>query len=153
MSVPPIPPGPRLRPYLACHDAAAAIDFYTSVFGMTEVARLAMPDGSIVHAEVALGNDHLYLSSEFPDMGIVGPKTAGHSTMALMLYVEDVDTIVAKVVEAGGTQQGETKDEFFGDRSAKVTDPFGHRWFIHQQLEEVSPEELQRRFAAMMSGG
>ncbi|MEM6294576.1 MAG: VOC family protein [Myxococcota bacterium] len=152
MSVPPIPPGPRLRPYLACHDAAAAIDFYTAVFGMTEVARLEMPDGSIAHAEVALGEEYLYLSSEFPDMGVVGPMTAGHSTLALMLYVENVDAVVEKVLAAGGTQDGETKDEFFGDRSAKIVDPFGHRWFLHQQIEEVTPEEMKRRFAAMMSG-
>lgn len=104
----------------------------------------------IGHAELSGPEMILYVSDEFPDMGGTSPKSLGGSAVSLMLYVEDVDAVVAKALENGATQDGETKDEFHGDRSAKIVDPFGHRWFLSTQIEEVSHEEVERRFAEMM---
>ncbi len=151
MSVAPIPAGPRVRPYLACHDAAAAIEFYREVFGMELRSCLRMGE-SIAHAELTGIDIILYVSDEFPQMGVTSPKSLGGRAVSLMLYVEDVDAVVATALQLGATQEGETKDEFHGDRSAKIVDPFGHRWFVSTRIEEVSQEEVERRFAKMMGG-
>lgn len=146
-----IPNEPRLQPYLAVSDAAQAIDLYCEIFGMTERYRLPMGE-RIGHAELELDGLRLLLSSEFPEMNVRGPESLGGTSVSLLIYVEDVDAVVARALEAGFSQEGETKVEFFGDRAARLTDPFGHRWFVHQRVEDVSPEEIVRRFAGMTSG-
>ncbi len=145
--VDPIPPGPRLTPYLAVHDAGRAVDFYVRVLGMEEVSRLQMDDGRLGHVELAIGNARIFLSDEFPEIDVKGPKARGGASVSLHLYVENVDAVVAAAVEAGATQEGETKDEFHGDRSAKLVDPWGHRWMLASCIENVSAEEVERRFA------
>lgn len=142
-------PSPRLRPYLACADADAALAFYQRVFGMHCTQCLRMPDGKVGHAELTLPDLCLHVSSEFPEANVCAPPRLGGTAVALLLYVDDVDAVVRAAVEAGATQDGETKDEFFGDRTAKLTDPFGHRWFVHTRVEDVSPEEQERRFHAL----
>ena len=141
----------QLQPYLAVSDAARAIELYTRVFGMKERYRLPMGD-KIGHAELELGPTRLLLSSEFKDVGAISPDTLGGSPTALLLYVDNVDAVVKAALEEGFTQQGETKNEFHGDRVAQMTDPFGHRWFIHQKIEDVPPETIVERFKAMMAG-
>ena len=148
----PIPPGPRLRPYIACNDAKAAIEFYQAVFGMEVETILTMPDGKVGHAELKLPDLWLYLSDEFPGMGVRSPTTLGGTAVSLALYVDDVDAVVATALEAGATQEREIKNEFFGDRVGVIIDPFGHRWFVQTQVEEVGTEEMERRFAEMMKG-
>ena len=148
----PIPPGPRLRPYIACNDAKAAIEFYQAVFGMEVETILTMPDGKVGHAELKLPDLWLYLSDEFPGMGVRSPTTLGGTAVSLALYVDDVDAVVATALEAGATQEREIKNEFFGDRVGVIIDPFGHRWFVQTQIEEVGTEEMERRFAEMMKG-
>jgi len=147
-NVSPIPAGPRLTPYLAVSDAAEAIEFYIGVLGMREVSRMQMDDGRVGHAELAIGNARVFLSDEFPEMGVQGPNTRGGTTVSLHLYVADIDGVVVAALAAGATQHGETKDEFHGDRSAKLVDPWGHRWMLASRIEEVSAEEVERRFAA-----
>lgn len=138
-----------LQPYLAVSDAAAAIELYTRVFAAREIYRLPMGD-KLGHAELDIGSARLLISDEFPEMGVVGPlRQEGHS-VSLLLYVEDVDATVTRALEAGFTQEGETKNEFFGDRAAKLQDPFGHRWMVHQKVETLAPEEIVRRFEEMM---
>lgn len=144
--VAPIPPGPRLVPYLAVSDARAAIEFYVDVLGMQEDSRIEMDDGRIGHAELALGHAKLYVADEFPEIDIVGPATRGGTTVSLHLYVEDVDAVVAAALEAGATQEGATKNALHGDRTAKIVDPFGHRWLLATRIEEVSAEEIARRY-------
>ncbi|MGF1510008.1 MAG: VOC family protein [Myxococcota bacterium] len=141
----------RIQPYLAVRDAPKAIDLYTRVFGMKEVYRLRMGD-RVGHAELELGDSRILLSSEFPEMGVDGPETLGGTTVSVLIYVDDVDRVVAEARKAGFQQEGETKDEFFGDRAAKLTDPFGHRWFVHQRMEELEPQEIVDRFEKMMKG-
>lgn len=151
MPVASIPAGPRIRPYIACHDAEAAIAYYTEVFGMELRTCLRMGE-KIGHAELGGPDLILYVSDEFPDMGVRAPRSLGGTAVSMMLYVDDVDAVVTKALELGATQEGETKDEFHGDRSAKIVDPFGHRWFVSTRIEEVSREEVERRFAKMMGG-
>ncbi len=115
-------------------------------------AVLTMPDGKVGHAELKLPDLWLYLSDEFPDMGVQSPSTLGGTAVSLALYVDDVDAVVATAVKAGATQEREIKDEFFGDRVGLIVDPFGHRWFVQTQIEEVGTEEMERRFAEMMQG-
>ena len=119
---------------------------------MTVETVLTMPDGKVGHAELGLPDLWLYLSDEFVDMGIRSPSTLGGTAVSLAIYVEDVDAVIATALEAGATQERETKDEFFGDRVGVIVDPFGHRWFVHTQIEEVGTAEMERRFAEMMKG-
>ncbi|MEM9068436.1 MAG: VOC family protein [Myxococcota bacterium] len=140
---------PPLQPYLTVTDAAKAIELYSTVFGMKERYRLAMPDGRVGHAELERDGLRLLLADEFPEADIKGPTTRGGTTVNLLLYVEDVDQVVEAALAAGFTQQGETQDMFHGDRAAKLVDPFGHRWLLNQRLEDVSIEDIKARFAAM----
>lgn len=142
---------PAFIPYLAVKDADEALRFYTEVMGMQERLRLAMPDGSVAHAELAFGGGLLFVSSEFPSMGVVAPAGSG-TAVSLALEVADVDAVVERMRAAGATVESEPEDQFHGARSAKVHDPFGHRWLLNQELEQVSSEEVKRRFDAMMSG-
>jgi PhnB protein len=148
-TVDPIPQGyPRVTPYLHVDGAGAAIDFYTEVLGATE--RMRMPGDSpesIGHAEIEIGNSVIMLADEFPDMGVLGPKSIGGSPVTIMVYVEDVDAVFDKAVRAGARALEEPTDQFYGDRSGQFEDPFGHRWNVASHVEDVSPDEMQRRMA------
>lgn len=141
-------PEQRLYPYLAVNDAAAAIAWYGDHLGFTEEVRLVMGD-KIGHAELVLGTARIAIADEFPSIGVVGPTSLGGTAVSLVVYVEDVDAVVEKAAAAGATIESAPKDEFFGDRAAKIVDPFGHRWMVHTRREEISVEELKRRFAEM----
>jgi uncharacterized glyoxalase superfamily protein PhnB len=140
----------ELFAYLRVSDAARAIDYYQTAFGAREKFRLVEPGGRIGHAELAFGDATLMLSDEYPEYGIVGPKTVGGTTMCVHLHVEDADAMLARAVEAGGELVRKAEDHFYGERSGTVRDPFGHEWNIGHSIEEVAPEEMQRRYTAMM---
>ncbi len=143
---------PRVSPYLCVDGAAAAIDFLTEVFGATERLRIAAPEGKIGHAEVAIGDSVIMLSDEYPEMGVVGPKTIGGTAVTLSVFVEDADATFAKGVEAGATAERPVETHFYGDRSGMLIDPFGHRWNVSSHVEDVEPDELARRSAEMFGG-
>src|SRR5262245_2117067 len=150
MPVKPIPEGYHtVTPYLICKGAAQAIDFYKKAFGATELFRLADPSGKIGHAEIKIGDSIIMLADEHPDMGYVGPQTLGGSSVGMMIYVEDVDARFAQAVAAGGKEQRPVKDQFYGDRTGTLIDPFGHLWTIGTHKEDLTPEEINRRFAQM----
>jgi len=152
--VKPIPDGyPRVSPSLAVDGAAAAIEFYTSVFGATVRMRMDMPDGKIAHAELAFGDSVVMLGDEVPQMGYHGPKAIGGTPVTLSVYVEDVDATFARAVDAGATVVRPVEDQFYGDRSGQFEDPFGHRWSVATHVEDVSEEEMGRRAREAMSGG
>lgn len=146
--VKPIPDGyPRVCPYLHIDGAAAAIAFYADVFGATERMRMDGPDGRIGHAELAFGDSVVMLADEHPAMGIKGPTAYGGSPVVLSVYVEDVDATVARATAAGATITRPVEDQFYGDRSAQITDPFGHGWSVQTHVEDVAPDEMMRRAA------
>lgn len=151
--VDPIPQGleGKIIPYLMVDGAAAAIDFYKNAFGATENYRMNMPDGSVAHAEIIVNGATVYLSDAPDDMeGDAGnPSKLGGSCVLLHQYVTDVDAVSAKAVAAGGTLSREPADQFYGDRAALVTDPFGHLWSLHTHIQDVSPEEMTEAIAAM----
>lgn len=150
MSVKPIPEcSHTLTPYLVTKDAAAAIDFYTRAFGATEIYRMAGPDGKVGHAEMQVGDSRFMLADEHPEMGHVGPVTLGGSPVSLLMYVEDVDRVFAQAIAAGGKALRPVQNQFYGDRSGMLSDPFGHIWSIATHIEDVPPEELQRRVQSM----
>lgn len=141
----PIPEGYHsVTPYLTVDDAAKALDFYQKAFGAEEVMRMPMGD-KIAHAEVKIGDSHVMLSDEWPDMGKLSPKARGGSTAGLMVYVPDCDSAFRKAVEAGASEEEAPSDKFWGDRSGSVRDPFGVTWMIATHKEDVSPEEMGRR--------
>lgn len=148
--VKPIPDGyPGATPYLCVHDGAAALDFYAKAFGATERMRMADPSGKIGHAEVKIGEAIIMLSDEFPEMGVRSPRSIGGSPTAILLYFEDVDAIAKRAVDAGGKLVRPVENQFYGDRSGKLEDPFGHTWWIATHVEDVPPEEMTRRAAAL----
>ena len=136
-------------PYLILQGAAAALDFYKKVFGATEMLRLPQPDGKIGHAEMRIGDSVVMLADEAPEMGFRGPRSLGGSPVSLMLYLEDVDAVVGRALAAGAKLTQPVQDKFYGDRSGTIEDPFGHVWVIATHIEDVSPEEMERRVAAM----
>ena len=145
--VKPIPDGYHsVTPYIIVDDAAAAIDFYKQAFGATEVLRMEMDD-KIGHAEIKIGDSHVMLADEFPDRDIRGPKARGGTSSSLMIYVEDVDTVFQRAIDACARVDGEmgVKDQFYGDRSGTLIDPFGHKWTVATHVEDVPEDELQRR--------
>ena len=147
MAVPKRPEGYHsVTPYLICAGAARAIDFYKKALGATAVFRLPMGD-KIGHAEIMIGDSHVMLSDEWPDMNLLGPKRRGGATASLMVYVDDVDATFAQAVKAGATVERECADQFWGDRTGTVIDPFGHRWTLSTHIEDVPPEELERRMS------
>ena len=151
--VKPIPDGyPRVTPYLGVDGADAAIEFYVSVLGAKERMRMPAPEGRVGHAELELGESVIMLADEHPEMGMRGPKTVGGTPVTIHLYVEDVDAVFEAAIAAGATALGEVKDQFYGDRSGQFEDPFGHRWNVASHVEDVAPEEMERRMAEMMSG-
>jgi PhnB protein len=151
MAVKPIPDGYRtVTPYLIVNDAAAAINFYKRAFGAIETFRLPGPDGRIGHAEMLIGDSPIMLADEAPQMGARSAKTIGGSPISIMLYVENVDEQYPKAIAAGGKELRQLTNQFYGDRSGTLEDPFGITWTIGTHVEDVSPEELQKRMAAMM---
>ena len=142
-----------LSPYIAVKGARDAIAFYTQAFGADEQFRLQDPDsGHIGHAEIQIGSNTIMISDEYPDFGALSPDSLGGSPVKLHLYVEDVDTVFARAIEAGATELRPLKDEFYGDRTGTVMDPFGHTWMLATRGEDVSPEEMQTRWQQMMGG-
>jgi PhnB protein len=142
----PVPDEDRaMSPYLIVKGASGAIAFYATAFGAKELYRLAEPSGKIGHAELAIGKARFMLADEYPDFGALSPITIGGSPVSIHLYVADVDETVARAVAAGATLQRPVTDEFFGDRVALLTDPFGHKWHLASRKENVSPEEMQKR--------
>jgi PhnB protein len=144
----PIPDGyPRVTPYLIIAGASDAIRFYTDVLGATERFRLPAPEDRIGHCELQIGDSVVMLADEFEEMGAVGPRTVGGSPVTIHVYVEDVDSVFAKAIEAGATERRAVSNQFYGDRSGEFEDPFGHRWSVATRVEDVSPEEMERRMA------
>jgi PhnB protein len=139
-------------PYLVIGGAAKAIDFYKNVFGATEVLRMAQPDGKIGHAELKIGDSTIMLADESPKMGFKSPKTLGGSPVSILLYVEDVDKVFNRAVSAGATSVRPVADQFYGDRSGILTDPFGHVWSVSTHIEDVPPDEMERRASQAMAG-
>jgi PhnB protein len=148
--VKPIPDGyHNVTPYLVIKGAAAAIDFYKKAFGAVEVMRMPQPDGRIGHAELKFGDSHVMLADEFPEMDVVSPKRLGNSPVGLLLYVDDVDKTVERAVALGATIKKPVANQFYGDRNGTIEDPFGHKWTVAVHVEDVTPEEMERRMAAV----
>ena len=152
--VKPIPDGyPRVTPYLAVDGAKEAIEFYEKVLGAKERMHMPAPEGKVGHAELELGDSVIMLSDEFPEMNVRGPKAIGGTPVTLNVYVEDVDAVFARAVQAGATALRPVEDQFYGDRSGQLEDPFGHRWNVATHVEDVPPDEMARRAAEAMGGG
>jgi len=148
MAVKPIPDAYRTAtPYFIVHDAQRAIEWYKEAFGATEVVRLADSAGKVMHAEIRIGQSPLMLADEFPSMGYRSPQSLGGSPVSLLLYVEDVDAFFGQAIAAGARETMALADQFDGDRRGTLTDPFGHVWLLATKKEDISPEEMQRRFA------
>ena len=150
--VKPIPEGyPRVTPYLYFGDAAEAIDFYVKVLGAKERMRMPGPDGGIGHAEIEVGNSIIMLADENPDMGASSPKTVGGTPVGFYVYVEDVDSAFETAVEAGAKSTRPVENQFYGDRSGQFEDPFGYRWNVATHVEDVPPDEMEKRAGEAMS--
>ena len=150
--VKPIPDGyPQLTPYLSIDGAEAAIEFYRKVFGARERMRMPAPAGKIGHAELEIGDALVMLADEFPEMSASSPKQLGGSPVTLSLYVEDVDSVFEAALEAGATELRAVENRFYGDRSGQFEDPFGHRWSIATHVEDVPPDQMEKRAAEAMS--
>ena len=147
--VKPIPEGyGAVTPYLIVDGAARAIEFYKQAFGAEETFRMEGPGGRVGHAEIKIGDSHLMLADEHPEMGARGPRSFGGSPISLALYVEDVDATVNRAVEAGAKLTRPVANQFYGDRTGGVEDPFGHAWYVATHVEDVGFEELHKRAAA-----
>jgi PhnB protein len=150
----PIPDGYHsVTPYLIVKGAARALEFYKKAFNAQELYRLEGPGGTVAHGEFQIGNSRLMIADEFPDMGARGPEAFGGSPVGLCIYTEDVDALFKQALAAGGKQERPVVDQFYGDRSGTVVDPFGHKWTLATHKEDVSPEEMNRRMAEMMKQG
>ena len=149
----PIPENyPRVVPYLTVDGAADAIAFYEKVLGATTQVRMDGPGGKIAHAELGIGDAVVMLADAFDDMGGRSPKSIGGTPVTLMVYVEDVDACFARALDNGATETRKVEDQFYGDRAGQFEDPFGHLWHVASHVEDVSPEEMEKRAAAMMAG-
>ena len=149
MAVKPTPEGYHsVTPYLIINGAASAIEFYQKAFGATELFRFPTPDGKIGHAEIKIGDSPIMLADEFAEMGYKGPQALGGSPVSLMIYLEDVDTVFNRAVEAGASVKEAVQDKFYGDRTGTLTDPFGHVWHVSTHKEDVSMEEMEKRAKA-----
>ncbi len=135
-------------PYLIVKGAAEAIDFYKRAFNATEQLRMADPNGGVAHAEIKIGNSVIMLADEHPAMGYRGPRSLGGSAVSIMLYVDDVDAVFGRAIKAGAKSQRAVANQFYGDRSGTVEDPFGHVWTISTHVEDVAPDEMKRRAEA-----
>jgi PhnB protein len=150
--VKPIPEGYHsVTPYLAVKGAAEAIEYYSKAFGAIELFR--MPNGDkIGHAEIKIGDSPIMLADEHPEMGHVGPQSLSGTSVSLMIYVDDVDAIYPQAIALGGTELRPLQDQFYGDRSGTLKDPFGHVWTIATHKEDVAPDEIAKRAAAAHGG-
>lgn len=149
-----------VTPYLIVDGAAEAIDFYKRAFGAEELFRMPMPVPSdaaggveggerIAHAEIRIGDSPVMLADEHPEMDLLGPEARGGATASLMIYVEDADAVFEQAMDAGAAEEKPVQDQFYGDRSGTLIDPFGHRWTIATHIEDVAPEEMERRMAEL----
>jgi PhnB protein len=138
--------------YLIIRGAARALDYYKKAFGATEIMRFPGPGDTIAHAEIKIGDGMVMLADEAPDMGYRSPQSIGGTPVSLLFYVADVDARFAQAIKAGGKVQRAVQDQFYGDRSGTLEDPFGHIWTIATHVEDVSMEEMNKRMAAMSSG-
>jgi PhnB protein len=144
--VKPIPDGHRtVEPYLAIKNAAKALEFYKRAFGATEIYSLTMPDGRLGHAEIRIGDSLVMLSDEFPEFGGTAPETLGGSAVSLHLYVDDVDAFFKKALDAGARERKPVMDQFYGDRSGQLQDPFGHLWWVHAQGRRLAGRDAETR--------
>jgi PhnB protein len=135
-----------VTPYLIIKGAAGAIDFYKRVFGATEVMRMPDPSGGrIGHAEIKIGDSHIMLADEYPEMGHRSPQTLGGAGVSLMIYLDGVDEVFKRAIAAGAKEMQPLKNQFYGDRSGTVQDPYGHVWTIATHIEDVPPDEMERR--------
>ena len=151
MPVSPIPEGYHsVTPYLVIKNAAAAIEFYKKAFGAVELFRMPAPGSKIRHAEIKIGDSPVMLADEYPDMGFKGPESFGGTPVSLMIYVDDVDKIYPQAIAAGGKELRPLQNQFYGDRSGTLIDPFGHVWMIGTHVEDISEEELAKRAEAAM---
>jgi PhnB protein len=142
----------ELFPYLHVRDGAAALRFYEQAFGARELFRLTEPGGRLGHAELDFNGATLMLSDEYPELNIRGPQAGAATSVSMHLHVDDADAVIARAVELGATLERAPQDQFYGERSGVVRDPWGHRWNIGHSIEEISPEEMQRRYDALMKG-
>ena len=151
--VKPIPEGyPRVTPYLHVSGADAAIEFYSSVLGAQERMRMPAPEGKVGHAELQIGESIIMLADEFPDMDARGPKALGGTPVTLHVYVDNVDAVFDAALAAGATSLRRVENEFYGDRTGQFEDPFGHHWSVATHVEDVSPEEMEKRMAEATAG-
>jgi PhnB protein len=154
VAVQPVPEGYHTAtPYLIVNDAARALDFYARAFGAKELMRFAAPDGKIGHAEIRIGDSVIMLADEYPQMGYRGPQALGGTPVSILLYLDDVDARFARALAAGAIQQRAVENQFYGDRSGTLVDPFGHVWTLSTHVEDVDPEELERRAQAAANEG
>jgi PhnB protein len=152
MTTKPIPDGYHtVTPYLIVKDAARALEFFQRAFGATELKRVPGSEGKIMHAEIQIGDSRLMLADECPQMKAHSPQALGGTPVWLMLYVKDVDAVTRQATAAGATVERPVQNQFYGDRTGTLVDPFGHRWTISTHVEDVAPEELHRRMEAMMA--
>jgi PhnB protein len=152
MAVQPIPDGYHTAtPYLIVKDAAKAIEFYKKAFGATELLRCPMPNGKMGHAEIKIGDSPIMLAEEFPDMGILSPQSLGGSPVSILPYVTEVDARFDRAISAGAKVQRPVKDQFYGDRSGTLVDPFGHVWTLATHMRDVSLEEVHQHMQSMGS--
>jgi PhnB protein len=151
--VKPVPEGyPRVMPYLIVDGASAAIDFYCSVLGATERMRMPAPGDKVGHAELEIGDSVIMLADESPEMDARGPRSVGGTPVSLYVYVDDVDSVFERAVQAGAKPLQAVEDKFYGDRSGQFEDPFGHWWGVSTHVEDVPPDEMSKRMAAMSAG-
>ena len=154
MSASPVPEGHHtVTPSLVLHDATAGIEFYARALGATELFRMVTPDGKVGHAQIRIGDSIVMLADEWPEWGVVSPRTLGGSgvSVSLHLYVEDSDAAFERAVAAGAEVLQPMTDQFYGDRSGTIIDPFGHRWTLSTHVEDVPAEEMDSRFKAFMN--
>jgi len=140
----------ELFAYLCVRNAGEAIEFYTKAFGAQEKFRLTEPSGRIGHAELSFGDATLMLADEFPEYGIKSPQPATGTPVTIHLHVDNADEFIGRALEAGATLEMEPQDQFYGERSGSIRDPFGHRWNIGHHIEDVPTEEMQRRYTEML---
>jgi PhnB protein len=151
MGAKPIPDGYHtVTPYLIIQGAARAIKFYEEAFDAAELFRMADPSGKVGHAEISIGDSRIMLADEYPEMGFRSPQSLGGSPVGIHLYVEDVDALAGQAVAAGATVLRAVQDQFYGDRSGTLVDPFGHVWTIATHKKDVSPEEIEKHFEASL---
>jgi len=151
MPVKPIPEGYHsVTPYLIVKGGANAIEFYKKALGATEIMRFEGPGGALGHAEIRIGNSPVMLADEYPDMGFRSPQTLGGAGVSLMVYVEQVDAVFQRAIAAGAKELRAVQNQFYGDRSGTLQDPFGHVWTISTHVEDIAPDEMQRRSQEMV---